>query len=287
MAVVWQVVEQPQHAINVGHAGAWYNVETAGQGLMIDVEPSSQSIFLAWFTFTDSAADTPGEQHWYTAQGHYSQSTAYLPLYETLGGQLYGSQEAVTRPVGRVGLSYSDCHSAEFSYEIDADGRDGTIPLRRLLPRSGALCEQKQFDTPGTQSVAVNGGMDGAWIDGNAPGQGFLFDAHTNPDGSNFIFVAWLTFGDGTASGQRWLTAQGNFSGATAELPVHETSGGLLDEARTVETRAAGTMRIDFSDCSHALLSYSLDDGNVAGEMAISRLLPGGQALCEELAASD
>ena len=42
-------------------------------------------------------------------------------------------------------------------------------------------------------------------------------------------------------------------------------------------------MTIDFTDCSNAQLTYSLTDDGVEGDMEISRLIPGGQVLCEEL----
>jgi hypothetical protein len=46
-------------------------------------------------------------------------------------------------------------------------------------------------------------------------------------------------------------------------------------------------MTIDFIDCSNAQLSYLLTDDDLANDMAIIRLIPGGQALCEELAGAD
>jgi hypothetical protein len=100
--------------------------------------------------------------------------------------------------------------------------------------------------------------------------------------------VAWFTYGDDTASGQRWLTAQGDFAGSsTAEIPVHETTGGSFNTAQVVDLNQVGTMTIDFTDCSNAQLSYTLTDDGIDGDMAISRLIPGGQALCEELSGSE
>jgi hypothetical protein len=54
-----------------------------------------------------------------------------------------------------------------------------------------------------------------------------------------------------------------------------------------VDVNQVGTMTIDFTDCSNAQLSYMLTDDGIDGDMAISRLIPGGQALCEELAGAD
>jgi hypothetical protein len=48
-----------------------------------------------------------------------------------------------------------------------------------------------------------------------------------------------------------------------------------------------GTMSLDFTDCSNAQLSYSLPADPAEGDIAITRVIPGSQALCEELVGSD
>jgi len=275
--------------INAGHAGAWFNPDTSGQGQLIDVVPEDQFMFLAWFTFTDAASNNPDEQHWYTAQGNYSGNTAPLILHETLGGKFDDPQETSTTPVGTVTVSFSDCEQGQMVYSIDTDGREGTIPLERVIPGSGSVCEDQNGNAAvTTEAVDINAGMDGAWVDSDTLGQGFLIDAHTNPDGSHYIFVAWFTYGDDTASGQRWLTAQGDFVGSTDEIDIYETIGGSFNDPQAIDLDKVGTMTIDFEDCSNALLTYSLTDESVDGDMAISRMLiPGGQELCEELAGAD
>jgi hypothetical protein len=135
--------------------------------------------------------------------------------------------------------------------------------------------------------VDINAGMDGAWFDPDTSGQGFFIDAHPQPEGGNFIFVAWFTYGDETASGLRWLTAQGGFEGSTAEIDVYETTGGSFDDPEPVDTIKAGTMSLDFTDCSNALLTYSLPEENAEGDMAVIRVVPGAQALCEELSGAE
>ena len=80
------------------------------------------------------------------------------------------------------------------------------------------------------------------------------------------------------------MTAQGGFEGSKAEIDVFEITGGSFDDSHAVNTVKVGTMSLDFSDCSNAQLTYSLTDRGDAGNIAISRVIPGGQALCEELA---
>jgi len=46
-------------------------------------------------------------------------------------------------------------------------------------------------------------------------------------------------------------------------------------------------MSIDFTDCSNALLAYSLPANGAEGDIEITRVIPGGQALCEELSGAE
>jgi len=301
------VTEPSEVPINSGHAGAWFDPGNPGQGKLIDMksddeEPDDEELnmFLAWFTYTPNPSDNPNkqqwystqgndsdnpnEQQWYTAQGHYSGNTATLDLFETLGGIFDDPQAVTTTQVGEVTLIFDDCDQGEMFYRFD-DGRQGQIPLQRVIPGSDNICEELSGNS--TEAVDINAGMDGAWFDPNTSGQGFLIDSHPDPEGGNFIFVSWFTYGDDTASGQRWLTAQGSFEGSIAELDVFETTGGSFDDPQATSTTQVGTMSIDFADCSNALLTYSLTDNGAKGDMAITRVLPGGQALCEELSGAE
>ena len=103
------------------------------------------------------------------------------------------------------------------------------------------------------------------------------------PPNTGLVFVAWFTFGDDTASGQRWFTAQGGFEGSVAELDVYETTNGSFDDPRAPDTLPVGTMVIDFVDCSNAQLTYSITAESLEGSVAIQRVVPGSKALCEEI----
>ena len=271
--------------INAGHSGAWFNPATSGQGLLLDVEPAEQFMFIAWFTYTDAASANPFEQRWLTAQGNYNGNTAVLDLFETLGGKFDDPQKVTTTKVGEVTVSFSDCGHGQAIYSFDEEDLQGEFPLERAIPGSGNTCDE--LNGSSTQSVDINAGMDGAWFDPATSGQGYLIDSYPNPDGSNFIFVAWFTYGDDTASGQRWLTAQGGFAGSIAELDVFESTGGSFDDPQAPETVKVGIMSIDFTDCSNAKLTYALPDDNAEGDVAIQRAVPGAEALCEKIAGTE
>jgi hypothetical protein len=268
--------------INAGHGGAWYNPDTSGQGLLIDVDPTSQFMFLAWFTYTDIQSDNPNEQRWLTAQGNYSGNQADLVLYETLGGRFDDSQPVNTEPVGNVSLVFNGCTDLQLSYSIDSEGLQGGIPLIRVIPGSEALCLQQ----PGvqTQAVDINAGMTGAWYEPATTGQGILVDARPGSPNGDFIFLAWFTYGETTASGQRWFTAQGTFEGSIADILLYETTGGSFDDPQPPTTVPVGSLFIDFDDCRNASLSYMFDEDGSQGEIALTKVIPDSEALCEELA---
>jgi cysteine-rich repeat protein len=273
---------RPTAHLNAGHAGAWFNPETSGQGQFIDMVPAEQFMFISWFTFTDAASDHPFEQRWLTAQGNYSGNTAELDLWETLGGKFDDPQMVTTTRIGEVVLTFSDCEQGRMAYSFDEEELQGEFPLLRVIDGSGNVCDE--LNRSSTQSVDINAGMDGAWFDSGAPGQGFFIDAHVDPEGGNFIFVSWFTYGDQTASGQRWLTAQGGFEGSIAEIDVWETTGGSFDDPEPVSRTKVGTMSLDFTDCSNVLLTYSLPADSAEGDIAITRVIPAGAALCERFA---
>ena len=271
--------------INEGHSGAWFFPETSGQGQFIDIEPVEQTMFLSWFTYTDAASANPSEQRWLTALGKYSGNTAVLDLYETLDGKFDDPQGISTTKIGEVTVSFNDCEQGQMSYNIPAENLQGSFPMQRVIAGSGNVCAQKSGVA--IEAVDINAGMDGAWFDPATSGQGFFIDSHPDPEGGNLIFVSWFTYGSNTASGQRWLTALGGFDGSLAEIDIHETTGGSFDNPQVPTTTKVGTMSIDFSDCSNAQLSYSLPADPAAGDIAITRVIAGAQALCEELAGAN
>jgi hypothetical protein len=275
----------PEFQINAGHSGAWYNPVTSGQGQFIDVEPGSQYMFISWFTYTDSESANPSEQRWFTAQGNYSGNMAQLTLNETLGGKFDDPQAVNTEAVGEVIIEVADCENGTMTYQIESEDLQGEFPLRRVIPASGGVCAEKAANR--LQTVEINAGMDGAWYDPQTTGQGFFIDAHPDPEGGHFIFISWFTYGSETASGQRWLTAQGSFEGSTATIDISETTGGSFDDPQPTMTDSVGTMSLDFSDCSQALLTYSLPAEGIDGQIDLVRVVPGGEALCEEMAAAE
>ena len=135
----------------------------------------------------------------------------------------------------------------------------------------------------------INAGLNDTWHYPGTMGQGFFISVYPDCD---TVMVGWLTFdtelpdervtaklGD---PGQRWLTAQGSYTGNRAELTVYSSSGGLFNMSPpTVQNEPIGSLELQFEDCSTGSITYSLPGINEFGSISIQRIAPDNVAACE------
>jgi len=122
-----------------GLSGTYYDPATAGQGMLIEINPNNAYAFLGWYTYA-LAGQTAGAagQRWITAQAPYTvgSDAVDLTLYDTTGGTFDSSATVVsTVPIGTATLTFTSCTTATFDYSITAGelaGQSDTIPLSRL-----------------------------------------------------------------------------------------------------------------------------------------------------------
>jgi hypothetical protein len=124
-----------------GLSGNWFDAATSGQGITVEVNPSSSTLFLAWYTYAPggAAAGVAGER-WYTASASYvpgSRSIA-VQIYETTGGK-FDDPAAVPHSVvvGTGTMAFQSCSSATLSYNFTGGssiGKSGTINMTRIGP---------------------------------------------------------------------------------------------------------------------------------------------------------
>lgn len=138
------VVQGPSFTINQGLSGAWFNPATNGQGVLFDIEPDSQFIFGAVFTYETAVGAKLGapEHRWLTLQGNYQGDTAQLPVFVTSGGVFDQPVPTSTESIGNATLIFESCTSATLGYELDDPPLSGSIPLQRVIAGTEALCEQ-------------------------------------------------------------------------------------------------------------------------------------------------
>ncbi len=145
---------------NAGMMGAWVNLDTLGQGILIDVFTASRLVFLAWFTFdleADDGSVTPmiggAGQRWLTAFGTYQpgDSSVSMSIENTTGGAFDSSlpEPEPNTSYGTGTLEFSDCLNGSFTYDIPAGPVLGVVPLNRVQNDHFSLCSILGTDGPG------------------------------------------------------------------------------------------------------------------------------------------
>ncbi|MET0167405.1 MAG: hypothetical protein ABW318_20680 [Vicinamibacterales bacterium] len=264
-----------------GLTGSWYEAATSGQGVEVEVFPSSSgtgSTFVSWFTY-DTGIGGAERQRWYTAQGQVvtGQPSATLTIFRNTGGNFNAPPITTPQPVGTATLSFDTCASGQLSYSFtDGTGRTGSIPLTRLM--QNVTCSVFSV-----RSTNADFALSGNWYGGPATsGQGLTVEL--NPV-SGALFAAWYTYapnGAGTgAAGQRWYTVQAAFTPGMRSIPVtiYETTGGVFDAPTPTsqKTLAVGTGTMTFQSCAAATFSYTFTSGSSSGRsgtITLSRVGP-------------
>jgi cyclophilin family peptidyl-prolyl cis-trans isomerase len=135
--------------INAGLSGAWFNPDTNGQGVYLEVLPSAQLLISAWFAYDllppEAALKSDfgaSEHRWFTLEGQYTEDSMEGIIILTEGGA-FDSGEPVTNSLfGSVNIQFSSCNRAVMTYEITEPAISGTIPLHRQSDVNVELCEQ-------------------------------------------------------------------------------------------------------------------------------------------------
>jgi subtilase family serine protease len=123
-------------------SGAWYDPATSGQGLLFDVNPDQQSLFVAWYTYAANGQQIGGgpSQRWYSMQSGFTPGTGSvnnIAIFATTGGVFNNSTPVNTTQVGTASIVFHNCNSATLTYAFDAStnsGRSGMIALSRTSP---------------------------------------------------------------------------------------------------------------------------------------------------------
>ena len=133
--------------ITEGVNGAWVNLDTLGQGILVDVYPNIDLFFAALFTFDTTPADgsetaVVGEPNhrWVTAQGPIDGDTVALQVYRTSGGLFDDPAPTDTEAVGTMDITFSACNKAELDYNFS--GHSGSYSLVRLADGNNVTCQQ-------------------------------------------------------------------------------------------------------------------------------------------------
>ena len=146
-------VFEPGFKINAGHSGAWYNLNTSGQGILFEVLPESNLVFMAWFTYDTVAppADIEAvvgapEHRWITGLGEIDHETNSITfdLVLTTGGLFDNPLTVVNSDSGSYGTltaEINNCSEMNISYNLTEQELSGEFSMIRISSDNVALCE--------------------------------------------------------------------------------------------------------------------------------------------------
>ncbi len=146
----------------------------------------------------------------------------------------------------------------------------------RILPsgQSG-----KAADIAGDKAAfQINFGLSGPWFEPATSGQGFLLDVVPS---AQVLSFAWFTFGVAGGAGapiaQRWLTGAGSYTMDTAETTLFLSEGGAFNAQPAPTSINVGSLRIQFTDCTHAVADYAVRRNAIvgSGDPAAGEMLTG------------
>jgi len=137
--------------INSGLNGAWFNPNTPGQGFLMEVLPTLDKVFMAWFTYdTQAPIDTAvigfAGHRWMTSLGSidHENNVVNFDLFVTSNGLFDNSQAVDTSEANSVGtltVTFEDCKNATAVYDLIEQELSGSFDLVRIAADNVALCQ--------------------------------------------------------------------------------------------------------------------------------------------------
>lgn len=281
LATVYGASTAIQNAEQFDLSGSWYEPETSGQGVLLELYTrqargsTAPYVFGGWFTYTATMGG-PEQQAWFTLEGQTmgDARSFELTIARTAAGRFDTTPAVQPVTVGRAVLSFASCTEALLDYAFNAanGGRIGQIRLRRLL--QNVACEDATPRANAPRPFLHSG----AWFEPATAGQGLVLEL--NP-AQGALFAAWYTYTGAGAAGHRWYTLQRNGVDAAASafdaIPILESTGGRFDAAGPPQTRQVGEASVRFLGCTEATLSYRFDAGELQGRsrtIALRRVGP-------------
>ena len=144
---------QPSFKINAGHNGAWFNQDTPGQGILFEVLPDTNLVFMAWFTFdtvappedVEAIVGAP-EHRWVTGLGEidHETNTITFDLSLTTGGLFDNPALVMNSAPGSYGTltaEVNNCTDMDVEYSLTKQELAGEFSLVRISDDNVALCE--------------------------------------------------------------------------------------------------------------------------------------------------
>ena len=105
--------------------GAWYDPQTSGQGLTLEVLEGGDRLVGFWYTYDDN-----GAKRWFIFNGDINDTTAEVSIVKTSGGAFLQPDPVVESEWGTGRFVTVDCNHVNF--EITSAEVDTTVELTRI-----------------------------------------------------------------------------------------------------------------------------------------------------------
>ena len=145
---------EQQFKMNAGLNGGWYNPDTSGQGIILEMLPGLDLGFMGWYTY-DAQAPATGTtatigyagHRWLTGLGSLNRenNSVTFDLVNTSGGIFNDSQAVTNSGAGTYGsmtITFTDCSHATVDFSLTAQELSGSFPIQRISSDNVALCER-------------------------------------------------------------------------------------------------------------------------------------------------
>ena len=186
-------------------------------------------------------------------------------------------------------LAGSRNHLRAFVSQINWLGYDY---VAQVLDQADVDAIVEGYDLPANEGFTMNAGLNDAWYNPDTNGQGFFVTVYP---GIKTVFLAWFTYDtvqpDSTATAhlgspdQRWMTAQGVYDGAQAEMEVRVFAGGVFDSGTPEpESVVDGSILLQFENCNSATVTYDIPSIGRTGVIPIQRIDVDNVPHCEQMA---
>ncbi|AVP98559.1 hypothetical protein C7S18_15800 [Ahniella affigens] len=282
-AAVLQAQSSQGLVLNPILSGVYYDPTTAGQGVMIDVDPNAGVVFMGWYTFAHEGGNLASKQRWFTAVSAFvpGSRSAQMTIYQNIGGNFDNLPTTSASPVGSATLTFQSCNVGTLDYTITFDGitKSGSVPLTRIT--TSEYCQTGAIPAVSLSASGINPTLDGSWYEPRTSGQGMQFVFA--PQNSNTAFLTWYTYDingqNAGTSGQRWYAIQGSYTPGAQQvqgLAIYESIGGRFDGLpRALPPVQVGTADLAFQGCNQATLTYNIA-GRPSRTIPLTRLSGGG-----------
>ncbi len=174
-----------------------------------------------------------------------------------------GFNGSVGNPNGSPQVFLGGTNSPGFSFDENAD-----------FTRAGAKVAEIAV------SRLIDGSFSGTWWNPQRSGEGFLLDVSENSASHNAqAVITWYTYNADNSGVQTWLVGSGPVIADTIFADMQKTQGagfGNSFNADDVMRTPWGQVKIKFTDCNHAVVTYdSLDSTYGSGSYNLERIAQG------------